>query len=101
MATISLVLLKRRRTPSGRLRCLRLSRGECVAEHGKAAHRFGLGRLVLQNVPMLSEKTVFEPDNVGGDPGGGPPHAREAAMRYDVIAFGEDELVLIMPRLRH
>src|ERR1700727_2186148 len=78
-----------------------LSPGECVADHGKATRGFGLGRLVLQNVPMLSEKTVFEPDNVGGDPAGGPPHASEASMRYDVIAFGDDELVLILQRLRH
>jgi hypothetical protein len=37
---------------------------------------------------MLFEKAVFEPDNVGRDPGGGPSHSREAAMRYDVIACG-------------
>src|SRR5277367_402063 len=80
--------------------CFWLSLGECVAEHRKAADGLGLGRLVLQNVPMLFEKTVFEPDNVGGDPGGGPSHPREAAMRYDVIAFGDDELVLIVQRLR-
>src|ERR1700677_5364913 len=77
-----------------------LSPGEYVAEHRKAAHGFGLGRLVLQNVPMLFEKTVFEPDDVGGDPGGGPSHPREAAMRYDVITFCDDELVLILQRLR-
>src|SRR5580692_9416982 len=77
-----------------------LSPGECVPKHGKAADRLGLGRLVLQNVPMLFKKTVFEPDNVGGDPGGGPSHPREAAMRYDVIAIGDDELVLIVQRLR-
>ena len=41
---------------------------------------------------MLFEKTVFEPDNVGCDPGGGFSHPREAAMRYDVIAFCDDEL---------
>src|SRR5579864_947012 len=47
-----------------------LSLWECVAKHGNAADRFGLSRLVLQNVPMLSKKTVFESDNIGGDPGG-------------------------------
>src|ERR1700723_556864 len=72
-----------------------LSLGECVSEHGKAAHRFGLGRLVLQNVPMLFKKTVFEPDDVGGDPGGGPSHPCEAAMRYDVIAFCDDVLDVV------
>ena len=83
------------------MRCLGRSLRECVAEHGKAAHRFGLGRLILQNVPMLFKNTVFEPDNVGGDPGGGPAHPSEAAMRYDVIALCDDELVLIVQRLRH
>src|SRR3984957_21300816 len=78
-----------------------MSLGECVAEHRKATDRFGLGRFVLQNVPMLSKKTVFEPDNVGGDPGGGSSHPGEAAVCYDVIAFGDDELVLIVQRSRN
>jgi hypothetical protein len=75
--------------------------GECAAKHGKAADRFSFGGIVLQNVPMLSKNTVFEPDDVGGDPGCGPSHSSEAAMRYDVIAFCDDELVLIVQRLRH
>jgi hypothetical protein len=50
---------------------------------------------------MLFEKTVFEPDNVGGDPRGGSSHPREAAMRYDVITFCDDELVFIVHRFRH
>jgi hypothetical protein len=49
---------------------------------------------------MLSKKTVFEPDNVSGDPGGGPAHPSEAAMRYDVIALRDDELVLVVQCLR-
>jgi len=81
------------------MRCVPPSLRKCAAEHGKPTHRFGLGRLVLQNVPMLSEKTVFEPDNIGRDPGGGPAHPREAAMRYDVIALCDDELVLVVQRL--
>src|ERR1700679_654160 len=84
----------------GRLRCFQQSLRECFAEHGKTAHRFGLGRLILQNVPMLFKKTVFEPDNVRCNPGGWPSHSREAAMRYDVIAFCDDELVLVAQRLR-
>ena len=58
---------------------------------GKAAGRFGLGRLVLQDVPMLLKKTVFEPDNVGGDPGGGPSDSGEAAMGYHIVTFCDDE----------
>src|ERR1700731_5067922 len=47
-------------------------RGEAVAKHRKAADGLYLGHLVLQNVPMLLKKTVFEADNVGDDPGDGP-----------------------------
>jgi hypothetical protein len=47
---------------------------------------------------MLFKNTVFEADNIGGDPGGGPSHPSEAAMRYDVITFCNDELVLQMFR---
>jgi hypothetical protein len=67
----------------------------------EGADRFGLGCLVLQNVPMLFKNTVFEPDNVGCNPGGGPSDSAEAAMRYDVITFCNDELVLIPHRFRH
>ena len=77
-----------------------LSLGKCVAEHGEAADRFGLGRLVLQNVPVLFKNTVFESNNVGGDPSGGPPHSSEAAMRYDVVSFSDYELALIAQRGR-
>src|SRR6202007_237415 len=50
---------------------------------------------------MLFQNTVFEPDNGGCYPSGGPSHPREAAMRYDVITFCNDELVLIVQRFRH
>ena len=50
---------------------------------------------------MLFKNTVFQPDNVGCDPSGGPSHPREAAMRYDVITFCNDELVLMVQRFRH
>ena len=71
-----------------------------MAEHGKATDRFGLARLVLQNVPMLFKNAVFEPDNVGGDPGSRPSHPSEAAMRDDVITFCNDELVIVVQRFR-
>ena len=54
----------------------------------------------LQNVPMLFKNTVFEPDNVGCNPGGGPSDPAEAATRYDVITFRNDELILIPHRFR-
>ena len=73
---------------------------EAVAKHRKAADRFRLGRLVLQHVPVLLKKAVFEPDNVGGDPGDRPSSSGEAAMRYDIGTFREDELILIAQRFR-
>src|SRR6476646_5977828 len=45
------------------------SGSEAVAKHRQAALRFGFGRLVLQNVPVLGETTVLDPDNIRGDPG--------------------------------
>src|ERR1700724_2210454 len=101
IASASLDLLKRVSNALRTIALLSVSPGECIAKHGKAADRFGLGRLVLQNVPMLFKNAAFEPDDVGCDPGGGPSHPREAAMRNDVIAFCNDELVLIAHRYRH
>jgi hypothetical protein len=64
-----------------------LLRGESITKHGKAADGFGLGRLVLQDIPMLLKETVFESDNVGGDPGRGSSVSGETAVRDDVIPF--------------
>jgi hypothetical protein len=38
---------------------------ECVAKHGKAADGFFLCGFVLQYIPVLSQETVFESDNIG------------------------------------
>jgi hypothetical protein len=37
-----------------------LLRGESITKHGRAADGFGLGRLVLRDIPMLLKETVFE-----------------------------------------
>ena len=50
---------------------------------------------------MFFKNTVLEPDNVGCNPGGGPSDSTEAAMRYDVITFCNDELVLMPHSFRH
>jgi NAD(P)-dependent dehydrogenase (short-subunit alcohol dehydrogenase family) len=56
---------------------------------------------VLQHIPVLGEEAIFESDNVGRNPGRGPSHPSEPAMRDDVVAFCDDELVFIaQPRLR-
>ena len=70
-------------------------RREPIAKHGKAADGFFPRGFVLQYIPMLSQKTVFESDNVGRNPGRGPSHPSEPAMRDDVVAFCDDELVFI------
>jgi len=44
---------------------------------------------------VLCQETVFEPDNVGGDPGGGSSHPSETAVRNDIVALRDDELVFI------
>jgi hypothetical protein len=46
--------------------------GEAITKHGKAADGFFLCGLVLQYIPVLCQETVFESDNVGGNPSRGP-----------------------------
>jgi hypothetical protein len=75
-------------------------RGEAVTKHRQAADRLRLCSLVLKHIPVLRKKTVFEPDNVGGDPGCGPSDSGEAPVRHNVITFGDDELILIAQCLR-
>lgn len=41
---------------------------ELVAEHWQAAHRAGLTDLVLDDVPVLGELSVLDPDDVSDDP---------------------------------
>src|SRR5437899_12427279 len=73
----------------------RRSVGEPVAEHRKAAERLGLGRLVLEHVPVLGQPAVLDADDVGSDPGGGSAISREAAVCDHVVALGDDQLVLV------
>src|SRR5580692_6179239 len=70
-------------------------RWEAIAKHGKATHGFFLRGFVLQHVPVLCQETVFESDNIGRNPGCWPSHPSEPAMRDDVVAFCDDELVFI------
>src|SRR6266481_3442146 len=66
-----------------------------MAKHRQAALRLGLCRLVLQDVPMLSEAAVLDPDNVRGDPGDGPAGSREASVYDDVVRLRDDQLMLV------
>src|ERR1700730_3601693 len=50
------------------LTLLSASCGKAVAEHGQSALRFGLGRLVLEDIPVFGQHTVGDPHDVSGDP---------------------------------
>src|ERR1700722_19495449 len=75
---------------------------EAIAEHREPALRLGFRRFVLKHIPMLGELAIFEADDVGSDPDRFPPAPGETTVRDDVIALGENDLVLIAlsPRLR-
>jgi hypothetical protein len=74
--------------------------GESITKHGKAADGLVLGCLVLQYIPMLRQETVFESDNVCRDPGCGPSDSGEPAVRNDIVAFCDNELVFVAQRIR-
>src|SRR5579863_2637885 len=75
-------------------------RREAIAKHGKTTHRFFLCGFVLEYIPVLGQETIFESDNVGRDPGRGPSHPSEPAMRDDVVVFCDDELVFVAQCIR-
>src|SRR3981189_19928 len=69
--------------------------GKAVAEHRQSALRFGCGRFVLEYVPMLGQNAVLDPHHGGGPPCRGVSVTRKAAVDDDVVAFCEDETVLV------
>src|SRR5215472_7716818 len=77
----------------------RLSGWETVPQHRQAAQRFRAGRLVLQDVPVLSELAVFETHDVGGDPRSRATVARKAAMGDGIVSLGEDHVVFVPERV--
>ena len=66
----------------------------------EAADGLCLCGLVLQNIPVLGQKTVFESDNVGRNPGRGPSDSRETAVQDDIVAFCDNELVFVAQHIR-
>src|SRR5207247_4492997 len=70
---------------------------KCRAEHGEAALRFGLRRLVLHDVPMFCETSVHDTEDVDDDPGR-PPTPTEAPVHHDVVATGDCERAFVPPR---
>jgi hypothetical protein len=57
-----------------------------VGEHRQAAHRVGLADLVLNDVPVLSQKAILDPEDIGDDPVSGLTVAGEATVEDDVVA---------------
>jgi hypothetical protein len=47
------------------------SGGKAVAEHWQSTLGFSLACLVLQDIPVLGEPAVFDPDDIGSDPRNG------------------------------
>src|SRR5437899_11742788 len=66
------------------------------AEHGEAALRLVLRRLILHHVPVLREASCLDADDVHDDPCR-PPTAAEAAVHHDVIALGDCERAFVSP----
>src|SRR2546430_12099440 len=75
------------------------SGSEVIAKHRQAALRFGFGRLILQNIPVLGEAAVLDPDNVRGDPGNRPAISCETSMDNDVVVLRDDELMFVTQQI--
>ena len=54
-----------------------------------------MGRLVLKNIPMLGELTVFKAHDVSGDPRCRTTVTGKAPMGDDVVRFGEDQVIFV------
>src|SRR5438552_4138137 len=67
---------------------MNVSTRKAFAKHREAA--FGLlpSRLVLNHVPMLDENSIFDSEDVGGNPIDRLAEAGEPAMHNDKISVG-------------
>jgi hypothetical protein len=65
------------------------------SEHRQTALRLGLGRLVLQNVPVFGEQAASHADDIGGDPILRFSSVHKSAVDDHAIAFGDDGAPLI------
>ena len=71
-----------------------------IAKHRQAALRFGFGRFILQNIPMLGEAAVLDPDNIRGDPSNWPAVSCEASVDNNIVALCNDELMFVTQGIR-
>jgi len=69
-----------------------------VAEHRQPAYRFSLADLVLDDVPVLGELAVLDPEDIGHDPVPGLAAAGEVAVEDHVVAVRDDQAGFVPQR---
>src|ERR1700751_4905269 len=71
------------------------ARGERVSKHRVSAFGLFLGSLVLNDIPMLKQDSVFHADNIRRNPVDRKPEAREAAVDDDEVSlrYGYSRLI--------
>src|SRR5690349_1388031 len=72
-----------------------------VAEHRPTALGLLLGRLVLDDIPMLNEDTIHDPEDVRRDPVHGCPEPGKPPMNDHKVATSHDHPRLVFQRRRH
>ena len=70
-------------------------RGKVFAKHRAATLGFGPRGFVLKYVPVLSQQTVLNAHNIGGNPCNGAAIACESTMHNDVVVLGHDHARLV------
>jgi hypothetical protein len=74
---------------------------EALSEHGQSALGFRPRGLILDDVPMLDENSVYYAENVDDDPRKLlEAQARKPAVHHHIIACGRDRSVLVSERFR-
>ena len=63
---------------------------ERVSKHRVSALGLFLGSLVLNDIPVLDQDSVFHADNIRGDPVDRQPEARESAVDDDKVSLRYD-----------
>src|SRR6266550_6635316 len=73
---------------------------ERVSKHRVSALGLFLGSLVLNDIPVLKQDSVFHADNIRRNPVDRLPEAREAAVDDDEVSLRYDYARLIPERRR-
>src|SRR5690349_16557933 len=75
---------------------MRARGGERVSKHRVSAFGLFLGSLVLNDIPVLNQDSVFHADNICRNPVDRKPEAREAAVDDDKVSLRYDYSRLIL-----